>query len=195
VVLENTGNTHLQGTTLSVATVSNLACNSGSLSTAANDVWASGNPVSIASPVQVDAATKLVCEGSFAFTQAWLDASDAASKMFTVTAAASNTGLALNSSGVFGTDSASVSVTASPALLTEIVANSCQAPPTIPLGDPNVNVTCSVKLINTGKVTLESVQVAQSVNTTNDCTTTSLAVGGVVDCTMITLAYQVRTAL
>jgi hypothetical protein len=192
VVLENTGNTHLQGTTLSVATVSNLACKSGALNAVADDIYttAAGTAVAIATPVQVNAATKLVCEGSFQFTQTWLDDNTAASKIFTVTAAATNTGLAHNASGVFGTDSASVSVTAAPALLTEITAAGCQAPPIIPDGDTTVNVTCPVKLTNEGKVTLDTIAVAANVNTTNTCTRATLAVGGVIDCTITTLAYQ-----
>lgn len=194
VVLENRGNTHLQGTTVSVETVSDLACKSGSLVTAADTVWSSGTAATITPSVQVDAATKLVCEGTFVFTQAWLDANNAPSKVFTVTAAAANSGLALNSSAVFGTASASVSVTAAPALLTEITAGSCSAPPIIPDGDSTVSVTCAVKLTNNGKVTLDNVQVAQNANTTNNCTTASLAVDDIVDCTITTLAYQVRDA-
>jgi hypothetical protein len=191
VVLENTGNTHLQGTTLLVPTVTDLACKSGNLADVVNGILSSGTTADITAPLQVNAGTKLACSGTFVFTQAWLDANAAASKIFTVTAAASNTGLAHNASGVFGTDSASVSVTAAPALLTEITAASCQAPPIIPDGDSTVNVTCAVKLTNNGKVTLDNVQVAQSANTTNDCTTATLAVGAFVDCTITTLAYQV----
>lgn len=190
VVLENTGNTHLQSTSLSVATVANLACKSGDLGGAADDIFSGGTSVSIAGPLQVDAATKLVCEGSFVFNQAWLDANSAASKIFTVAAAAGNTGLAHNASGVFGTDSASISVAAAPAMLTEVAAGSCQAPPIIPEGDSTVSVTCSVKLTNTGKVTLQSVVVAQNANSTNDCATTTLAVGDFIDCTVDTLAHQ-----
>jgi hypothetical protein len=191
VVLENTGNTHLQGTTLPVATVTNLVCKSGALSALANDIYTTSVPtVDITSPVRVDAATKLVCEGSFQFTQAWLDSNAAASKVFTVTAAASNANLAHNASGVFGTDSASVSVTAAPAQRTQITAAGCQGPPIIPDGQSSVNVTCPVKLTNSGKVTLDNIAVIQTANTTNDCTTATLAVNGIVNCVITTLAYQ-----
>lgn len=141
VLVENTGNVHLKGMALSVSNVTDLLCKSGTTGTAGttlqddDTVWGL-TQFTISSPFQLNAGTKLVCQGTFTFTQAVIDDNTLPSNVFTVTATATNTNLTYNASAPVATysDSAVISIAAAPALLTHIKGANCIIPSIIPDG-------------------------------------------------------------
>jgi hypothetical protein len=182
VIFINTGNTHLPGSTIAVNDITNLACKVGVSSAA--DIFTSGDPFTLLG--QVDVGKTFVCQGSFGFTQAVLDANTAATKMFTPTASATNKASSTVIAAGY-TQSMDVSIVAAPSYSIALNASNCVTPSIIPTGESSVNVICPIKITNTGDVTLTSVSVTQPIN---DCSAASLAVGGEIDCQITTAANQ-----
>lgn len=180
----NKGNVHLPNTQISVNNITDLVCMSGSDSDA--DVFTNGATVSFATAYQVDVGKKLVCQGTFTFTQIVLDDNTAATKSFTPTASADNaptkTAVAANYQA-----QADVSIVAAPSHSITLDAANCVKPSIIPDGQTNVDVVCPLTIRNTGDVTLTTVSVTEPVNT---CSATSLDVGGEMNCTITTAANQ-----
>jgi hypothetical protein len=87
----NTGNVHLSTVNVSVPGVTNLACKSGTNATADATVLASGTAFTQNS--QLTVYHKLVCTGTYTFTQADVDA-NVTNKEFFVNVSASNEGVA-----------------------------------------------------------------------------------------------------
>jgi hypothetical protein len=182
VVYINTGNVHLPNSNVAVNDVADLACKSG-LSSAA-DIWTNG--ATFTPPSQVDVGQKLVCQGTFTFTQTVLDDNTAATKRFTPTASADNKAspTALAASYQQYVD---VSIVAAPSHTITLDAANCVTPSIIPVSETSVNVTCPIQITNNGDVTLTAVSITEPIN---NCDTASLAVGGVIDCEIITSAIQ-----
>lgn len=129
----NTGNVHLKDATLSVNDITDLACKSGLSAIANSDVYSSGAAVDLMSAVQVDVATKLVCKGTFDFTQDVLDSNTQSSKLFTPTATASNQDLSLTVTIPTGySANVDVTIVAAPALTISLDPNNCTKPSIIP---------------------------------------------------------------
>jgi hypothetical protein len=91
VLMINTGNVHLASTNVFVDGVTDLACKSGTNATADATVLSSGTAFTQNSQLAVD--HKLVCTGTYTFTQEDVDA-NVTNKQFFVNASASNEGVA-----------------------------------------------------------------------------------------------------
>lgn len=145
VVMVNTGNVHLAAAHVSVGGVTDLACKSATSETADSAALAAGTPFT--QETQLSAGHKLVCTGTYTFTQADVDA-DVTSKQFSISAGASNDGVVRSEPeplvsptpanvGVYQA-TASVIVAASPAVDVTIDVLGCVKPRFIPEGETSV---------------------------------------------------------
>jgi hypothetical protein len=147
VTMINTGNVHLAGAHVSVAGVADLVCKSATNATADTTALASGTPFTQNSQLAV--GDKLVCTGTYTFTQADVDA-NVTNKQFNITAGASNDGVTrtepepLISPTPADVDvyqaTTSVIVAASPAVDVTINVTDCVKPGYIPQGETSVIV-------------------------------------------------------
>jgi hypothetical protein len=147
VTMINTGNVHLAGAHVSVADVANLACRSAINATADTAALVSGTV--FVQNSQLSVGDKLVCTGTYTFTQADVDA-NVTNKEFNITAGASNAGVTridpepLVSPTPEDVDvyqaTASVIVAASPAVDVTINVTGCIKPGYIPQGLTSVDI-------------------------------------------------------
>lgn len=135
----NTGNVHLQVGSVAVNDITNLQCKPTTKADTTAFTSLVSNAVNFASTVQVDFGTKLVCQGTFTFTQEVLDANTADTKAFTPTATVTNTVPAAEQSSVPPSSysaTVDVSITSIPALRITMDVVNCAKPSIIPHSEP-----------------------------------------------------------
>lgn len=129
VQVVNTGNTILQDIQVSEANISNLVCKSGAsiaADTAVSTAFTAGDPI--------PHGHKLVCLGTYTFTQEELDL-DQNSKAFTPAVASTTTPAVQRETSGYDAGyaaSATVSISAVPALVVSVNATACSLPSIIP---------------------------------------------------------------
>lgn len=135
----NTGNVHLRVDDVVVNDISNLVCKPTTHADTTDFTSLGSTAVNFNSNVQVDFGTKLVCQGTFTFSQGVLDANTADRKTFTPTATLTNADpLAEKNSVPPSSYSATVdvSITSIPALRITIDVVNCTKPSIIPHSEP-----------------------------------------------------------
>jgi hypothetical protein len=131
----NTGNTDLHGVQLSEPNVSSWVCKSGSSSTTDSTVSTSGT--AFTAPGSIPHGHKLVCLGTYTFTQEELDI-DQSSKVFTPAVATTTTPAVVVETTGFDTGyavSTTVSISSVAALLVSVNAAACTVDSIIPPGE------------------------------------------------------------
>jgi hypothetical protein len=129
VQVVNTGNTILQGIQVSEANITSLVCKSGAstaLDTAVSTAFTASDPV--------PHGHKLVCLGTYTFTQEELDL-DQNSKAFTPALTSTTTPAVQRETSGYDTGygaSATVAISAVPALVVSVNATACSIPSIIP---------------------------------------------------------------
>jgi hypothetical protein len=137
VQLINTGNIILQDVTVALSDVSSLACKSG-LATDTDTAVTSSSATFTPGTDEVNPGSKVVCTGSFLFNQAALDV-NRASMTFTpsvTTAAPTPVASAASTDSYAGT--ATVQISAAPALVVTVDAAACVKPSIIPSGSSSM---------------------------------------------------------
>jgi hypothetical protein len=129
VQLINVGKTILKDVVLSVPAVTDLACSTGPTATADDEVLTAGTAVTAA--LDINPHSKVVCSGSFTFTQMELDKNQAA-KGFTPVLQTSATGFTPLAAASGYADSISIPVSSSPALQLTVTAVDCVTPSILP---------------------------------------------------------------